>query len=298
MNISITGGSGFIGSALTKKLLEEGHSVTIYDKIPPLFNHELVTFIKSDFAQFGVPDSIAQSDAIVHLAGVSIYNRWTPAYKQLIISSRIDSMRSIVRACEQVDKKPQVLVCASAIGIYGDQGDAVVDESGASGNDFLSSVCNQWEQAAAEIEALGIRRVSVRTAIVLGPNGGMMQKIIPLFRYGLGGRLGNGNQWFSWIHIDDLVAIYYEAITNKNITGPVNACAPEPVSNRVFTKTVAKTFHRFAPWIIPEFILGLVLGEFSRAVLTSTRAIPKKLLKEGFIFNYPTIIDACKKIFI
>lgn len=295
MNIAITGGSGFIGTALARVLLREGHSVTVYDRLPPRFSHEQMKFVTADLSGDGAPESIADHDGIVHLAGVSIFERWTPAYKQQILTSRIRSTQSIVDACNHAVKKPSVFVCASAVGYYGDQGDRELSEDmppQPTGTDFLSDVCVAWEQSAMEIESLGIRRVSIRTAIVLGPGGGMMAKLLPLFKWGLGGRLGNGRQWFSWIHIDDLVAVYREAIINPNLSGPVNASAPEPVTNRTFTRELARALHRIAIVIIPEFILRMILGEFAGAVLASARVVPRKLIKYGFSFRYATIRDA------
>ena len=295
MNIAITGGSGFIGTALTRKLLDEGHQVTVYDRVVPRFAHERLQFIAANLVTDPAPLSIAQHEAIVHLAGVSIYERWTTAYKQQIMDSRTKSTASIIEACRQSKIKPSVFVCASAVGYYGDQGEKVLDESAnapIAGSDFLSDVCVAWESAAQQIENLGIRRVSVRTAIVLGPNGGMMSKLLPIFTWGLGGRLGTGNQWFSWIHIDDLIAIYYEAIMNTKLSGPVNATAPEPVTNLVFTQSLGKALRRWTFWIIPAFALRIILGEFAKAVLASTRAVPAKLQSQGFVFRYATIDQA------
>ncbi|MEI8223752.1 MAG: TIGR01777 family oxidoreductase [bacterium] len=295
MNIAITGGSGFIGTALAHKLLDAGHQVTIYDRVAPRFSHERMQFVSANLVTDAAPTSIANHNAIVHLAGVSIYERWTAEYKQQIMESRTKSTASIVDACRASEIKPTVFVCASAVGYYGDQTDRILDESASTpttGTDFLSDVCVAWESAAQKIEELGIRRVSVRTAIVLGPGGGMMSKLLPIFKWGLGGRLGNGNQWFSWIHIDDLIAIYYEAITNMQLSGPVNATAPEPVTNRVFTKSLGKALHRPAFLIIPAFALRIILGEFAKAVLASTRAVPAKLQVTGFEFTYKTIDEA------
>lgn len=299
MNIAITGGSGFIGTALARKLLDTGHQVTIYDRLPPRFSHEHMTYVNANLATDPAPISIAYHDAIVHLAGVSIYERWTNVYKQQIMDSRTKSTTSLVDACRTVlqesGTKPAVFVCASAVGYYGDQGEKKLDESivaPIAGKDFLSDVCVAWESAAQHIESLGIRRVSIRTAIVLGPGGGMMSKLLPLFAWGLGGRLGNGNQWFSWIHIDDLVAIYYEAIMNTNLSGAVNAAAPEPLTNRIFTESLGRALHRPTFWIIPAWVLRIILGEFAKAVLASTRAVPAKLQSMGFQFKYKTIDEA------
>lgn len=299
MNIAITGGSGFIGTALARRLLADGHHVTVYDRIPPRFSDKHMTFVESNLVTDAAPASIAHHDAIVHLAGVSIYERWTPAYKQQIIDSRTKSTASIIDACRASEQKPSVFVCASAVGYYGDQGDVVLDETKKPqlpGTDFLSDVCVAWESAAAQSEALGMRRVSIRTAIVLGPGGGMMAKLLPLFRYGLGGRLGSGRQWFSWIFIDDLVELYVFAITHPEITGAVNATAPEPVTNAEFTRILGNVLHRPAFWIIPAFVLRVVLGEFARAVLASTRAVPTVAMARGFTFKYPTMTEALNAV--
>ena len=297
MKIALTGGSGFIGTALTRKLIKEGHEVVVYDRIAPKVIDPLVSFVSVNLAENAAPDSLATSDAIVHLAGVSIYDRWTESYKKLILSSRIASTRSIIECCRRANHKPDVFVCASAVGYYGDQGETMLDENGQAGEDFLAGVCKSWEYEASQIESLGIRRVSIRTAIVLGPGGGMMSKLVPLFIWGLGGRLGNGRQWFSWIHIDDLVNSYYQAIMNRELSGPMNASAPEPITNRQFTKELAQALHRPAFWIVPAWILRIILGEFARAVLGSTRVVPTKLLGQGFVFNYPTIGEAFRGMF-
>ena len=297
MKIALTGGSGFIGTALTRKLIKEGHEVVVYDRIAPKVIDPLVSFVSVNLAENAAPDSLATSDAIVHLAGVSIYDRWTESYKKLILSSRIASTRSIIECCRRANHKPDVFVCASAVGYYGDQGETMLDENGQAGEDFLAGVCKSWEYEASQIESLGIRRVSIRTAIVLGPGGGMMSKLVPLFIWGLGGRLGNGRQWFSWIHIDDLVNSYYQAIMNRELSGPLNASAPEPITNRQFTKELEQVLHRPAFWIVPAWTLRIILGEFARAVLGSTRVVPTKLLGQGFVFNYPTIGEAFRGMF-
>jgi uncharacterized protein (TIGR01777 family) len=254
-----------------------------------------MSFVESNLVTTSAPESIAHHDAIVHLAGVSIYERWTSEYKKQIIESRTKSTLSIVDACKSSTQKPSVFVCASAVGYYGDQGDKELAEDAAPqslGSDFLSDVCVAWESAAQTIETLGIRRVSIRTAIVLGPGGGMMSKLLPIFKWGLGGRLGSGNQWFSWIHIDDLVAVYREALVNQTLSGPINATAPEPVTNKTFTKSLAHALHRPALWVIPAFALRIILGEFAKAVLASTKAVPAKLILAGFVFKYKTIDSA------
>jgi uncharacterized protein (TIGR01777 family) len=291
MHIIITGGSGYIGTKITERLLVNGHQVTILDRVAPRISHADCAFIKTDFSNSdGIVESVCSADAIIHLAGASIFNRWTPAYKQEIIDSRINSAAKIFEIVSASPRRPSVFISASAVGYYGDQGDTELTENAPAGTDFLADVCVQWEAAAQRFTKLGMRTVSVRTAIVLGPGGGMMSKIIPLFKYGLGGKLGTGKQWFPWIHIDDLVSVYVTAIIEP-IQGPINAVAPRIVQNTDFTMTLAHAMHRPALFKIPAWALRMVLGEFSRAVLSSQKVIPA-VLSGKFTFQYPTLDQA------
>jgi uncharacterized protein (TIGR01777 family) len=297
MNILITGGSGFVGSSLAKSLVQDNHHVIILDKVPPRIIHEHVSFVATDFSDVSIIKSaITSADVIVHLAGASIFGTWTPEYKKTIIASRIDSARMMYDIIAQSDNQLKAFVSASAVGYYGDTGDTLVDESSDSGSDFLAEVCRQWESAAYTFADRGVRVCTVRTAIVLGPGGGMMRQIIPLFRWMLGGVLGTGRQWFSWIHIDDLVAVYRTAIQDQTLVGAINATSPDPVTNREFTMALARQLHRPAIFRIPFWVLKFLLGEFARAITASSRVAPKVLVDKGFQFTFPTIIKALSSI--
>ena len=297
MKICITGGSGFVGTRLSYELVSLGHSVINIDVFPPKQEIENVYFIPADLTSGVVPPEVLECDAIVHLAGVNIFGRWTPEYKKRIFDSRILSANAVISACARSQKHPAVFVSASAIGYYGDSGERELTEDARLGTDFLSDVCMKWEDVASSAETIGMRRVSIRTGIVLGPGGGMLAKLIPIFKWGIGGRLGSGKQWFSWIHIDDLIAVYIQAITNTALSGAVNAVAPEPVRNRDFTQALADILNRPAFFMVPGFVLRMVLGELAGAILGSQKVIPAKLQKAGFVWKYPTIESALMNVF-
>lgn len=291
MIITITGGSGFVGTAITQKLIELGHRVIILDRNPSSIHHSSVEYIATGFSPGTVPDRVVDVDAIIHLAGVSIFKRWTPEYKKLILTSRTRPIQELLSISRKTGKSPRAFVSASAIGWYGYSID-LVDESTPVGTDFLSGVCSEWEAEAASFESVGSRVVSVRTAIVLGPRGGMMSQVIPIFKWGMGGVFGSGKQWFSWIHLNDLVSIYVKAATDGTLSGPVNAASPNPVTNRQFVRALGHVIHRPTFLRIPGWVLRIVLGEFAGAVLGSQRVAPKKLADAGFLFAYSTIEKA------
>ncbi len=297
MKIVITGGSGFVGSKLCELLIKEGHSVTIIGHSPPRKEMDRVSFVKANLMEGEVPSIFGECDAIVHLAGAPIFHRWTESYKRLILDSRVKTAKAIYQFLSQSKQRPKVFVSASASGFYGDRGDTLLDESAAEGRDFLASVCTEWEKAAENFSSLGMRAVEVRTATVLGPGGGALAKMIPLFRLGLGGKLGTGKQWFPWIHLEDLSQIYVQAITNPRLSGPINAVAPETLRNRDFTQALGHALKRPAILPAPAFALRLVFGELAEALLTSQKVIPKKLEQLGFHFSYPTMKKALSQIF-
>ncbi len=300
MKIIITGGTGFIGSKLSRELADTGHEVFVVDRrIPVVSGGTLngITYYQADLLKDSIPEVFASVEAIIHLAGASIFKRWTPSYKQLIIDSRVKSANAIFEFLREREHSLKVFVSASAIGFYGDErGEEVLTESSSVGKDFLSEVCEKWESSGHQFSQIGARTVSVRTAIVLGPGGGMMSQILPLFKMFVGGKLGSGRQWFSWIHIDDLVRVYIEALENENLSGPVNASAPNPVRNSEFTKELAKALKRPAIFTVPAFALRIMLGEFSRAVLGSQKVLPTKLQAISFQFRKPDIGTALKDL--
>lgn len=296
MNVVITGGSGFVGSHLCQLLVKQGHTVTIVGNTPPKQNAQGIAFIKANLLEEEVPPIFAECEAIIHLAGAPIFHRWTKSYKQLILDSRIKTAQKICLFLSQQTKRPKVFISASATGFYGNRGDNLLTETAKPGSDFLSSVCIEWEKAAEKFSSLGMRVVSVRTSTVLGSDGGALAKMIPLFRWGLGGKLGNGKQWFPWIHIDDLTRIYAEALQNPQMTGAINAVAPGKIRNVEFTKTLGNILKRPTFLPVPSFALRLCLGAFANALLSSQRVMPEKLQQMKFPFLYPKIEKALLQI--
>jgi uncharacterized protein (TIGR01777 family) len=225
-----------------------------------------------------------------------VAQRWTDEVKKRIHASRVEGTRQLVNALSTQSRRPAVLVNASAIGFYGSRGDEVLTEDSDSGDDFLARVVVGWENAAELAEALGIRVVRLRTGLALGKEGGALAKMLPLFRFGLGGRLGSGKQWMSWIHIDDLIRLVLFSIENPAVHGPVNGSAPHPVTNAEFTRELAAALHRPAVLPVPKFALRLALGEMANAALASQRAIPKAAQSAGFQFQYPQLLAALERL--
>jgi uncharacterized protein (TIGR01777 family) len=292
MKIAITGGAGFVGSALAAAFVEKGHEVLILDRNAPRKELPGRTFLRTDLISDFPTEAYLACDAVVHLAGVNIFGRWTPEYKKQILSSRIDTARTLIDAVEKSGRGPKIFISASAVGYYGEGGEAELTEASPRGNDFLATVCAAWEDAAHRAEQAGMRAVSVRTGIVLGPGGGMLAKLIPVFRGGLGGPMGSGRQWFSWIYIKDLIAVYVRAVLDDAFSGPVNAVAPHPVRNKELARALGKALHRPSFIPVPAFALRLVLGELASVVVMSQRVIPEKLLASGFVFLEPAIDGA------
>jgi uncharacterized protein (TIGR01777 family) len=232
-------------------------------------------------------------DTVIHLSGESVgEGRWNAHKKAAIRDSRVDSTRQLVGVMSGLDRKPSVFVCASAMGIYGSRGDETLEESAAPGDDFLAKVGVEWEREAARAEEFGVRTVSVRTGLVLGGDGGALGKMLPIFKLGLGGPLGNGKQWMSWIHIDDLVGLFMHAVNTESLRGPMNGVAPNPVRNTEFTKALSRALHRPAFFPAPAFGLRLAIGEFADVLLASQRVKPGVALRTGYEFKFPEIDGA------
>ena len=297
MTICITGGSGFVGTQLTSRFLKAGHSVVIFDIVPPRVAIAGVTFYKVDLSKDPIPEVLNTCDAVIHLSGVSIFGRWTEEYKKLIYDSRINSTRALVQHFKTQSHRPGVFVCASAVGFYGDRGEDVLDESQTPGTDFLAHVCVDWETEAQKAEGFGVRVVCIRTGIVLGKGRGMLGTLVPIFRFGIGGRMGRGTQWFSWIHMDDLISIYETAVLDSRISGPVNAVAPEAVRNTELVSSLGKVLRRPTIIPLPAFALRLIVGEFAEAILGSQRVVPTKLTDVGFHYVYPKLREALAVLF-
>ena len=283
--IAVTGASGLIGSALVGHLKSQGHSVQRLVRRSPISSDEVQWDPHSGFVDLEPLNGI---DAVVHLAGVGVGDkRWNKKYKAEILNSRLLGTTAIASAVAEL--KPQVFISASAIGWYGESGNRTVVESDRYGDDFLATVCREWE-AAADLSG-DIRTVKLRTGLVLDPTGGALGKMLPLFRFGLGGKLGSGKQWWSWITLHDQIRAIVFALENP-ISGPINLTTPNPVTNQEFTSALARAMHRPALFPAPAFALKIALGGFSSEVLGSKKVIPQVLQDAGFVWDYPHISEA------
>jgi len=273
MNVAITGASGFIGRAVAEHLRCSGHNVravSLRGILPP--------------------EALAGVNAVVHLAGEPVAQRWTAAARERIMRSRVEGTRALVAAMR--GQPPQVLISASAVGYYGSRGDEILLESAPPADDFLGRVATAWEEEAQAAEPLGVRVARLRFGMVLGPHGGALARMLPPFRMGVGGRLGSGRQWMSWIHIHDLVALIAFLMKESTVRGVFNATSPFPVTNREFTQALADAVHRPAILPVPAFALRLIFGEMSEVLLASQRAVPDAAQRAGFIFEHPDIFAA------
>ena len=283
--IAITGASGLIGTALVGHLKSEGHTVQRFVRRPVVAPDEIQWDTKTGYVDI---EALRGVDAIIHLAGVGVGDkRWSKKYKAEILNSRLLGTTAIANAVNEV--KPQVFISASAIGWYGESGNRAVIESDRAGDDFLAAVCREWE-GAADL-ASGTRVVKIRTGLVLDPTGGALGRMLPLFRLGLGGKLGNGKQWWSWITLHDQIRAITFLLEN-NISGPVNITSPNPVTNQEFTSALAQAIHRPALFPAPAIALKIALGGFSSEILGSKKVIPHALTEAGFNWDYPHITSA------
>lgn len=283
--VAITGSSGLIGTALVGHLKSEGHTVQRLVRRAPVAVDEVTWDPNTGYVDLSALEGV---DAIIHLAGAPVADkRWTKKYKAEILNSRLMGTTTIAKAAAEV--KPDVFISASAIGWYGESGNRAVVESDRVGDDFLAAICHEWE-AAADL-ATNVRTVKLRTGLVLDPTGGALGKMLPLFRLGFGGKLGNGKQWWSWITLHDVVRAIDFALV-ENISGPVNLTSPNPVTNQEFTSALARALHRPALFPAPAIALKAALGGFSTEVLGSKRVIPQALQEAGFTWDYPHITEA------
>ena len=283
--IAITGASGLIGSALVGHLRSEGHTVQRLVRRATVAPDEIQWDPKTGYVDI---EALRGVDAVIHLAGVGVGDkRWTKRYKSEILNSRLLGTTAIANAVAEV--KPQVFISASAIGWYGDSGNRAVVESDSVGNDFLAAVCREWE-GAADL-AGDVRTVKLRTGLVLDPTGGALGRMLPLFRFGLGGKLGSGKQWWSWITLHDVVRAIIFALEHP-IAGPVNLTTPNPVTNQEFTAALARAMNRPALFPAPAIALKIALGGFASEVLGSKKVMPNALSDAGFVWDYPHITNA------
>ncbi len=295
MKVFITGGTGFVGFHLSSRLIEQGHHVCAVARSPyqNRIHHQNFTYISADTTKPGKwQEYVQDSDIAFNLAGKSIFTRWTSKAKQQIHDSRIDTTRNLVEALSA----NTTLISTSAVGYYGDRGDEIITEDTPPGNDFLAKVGIDWEREAMEAGKKGIRVAITRFGVVLGKNGGAMEKMIPAFKSFLGGSLGSGNQWFSWIHVDDIVHASMFIMKHPQIEGVFNFTAPEPIRNIDFAKSLGKVLKRPAVMPAPAFMIRLFAGEFGETLLNSCRAIPEKLIKSGYEFRYPNLTKTLENI--
>jgi uncharacterized protein (TIGR01777 family) len=291
--VLLSGASGMLGEAIARTLKRQGMTIL---KLVRREVHASDEIHWNPVAGGGISelDRLQGLSAAIHLSGANVStHRWTNRYKSEMTQSRVDSTRVLAEALAQLRTPPKVLVSASATGFYGDRGDEILDEDSVAGEGFFPELCVAWEAASRPAEQAGIRVVHTRFGVAIGADGGMLARLKPLFRMGLGGRLGDGKQWLSWISQEDLVAGVLFAVGNAELSGPVNVVAPEPVTNSEFTRQLARAVHRPAVLPAPAFALRLVFGEMAdEALLSSTRAVPRSLLAAGFRFAHPTIQDA------
>lgn len=277
MIVALTGASGFIGRAVADHLRNSGHNVRAVSLRGAL-----------------APDALAGVNAVVHLAGEPVAQRWTAAARERILRSRVEGTRALVAAMRT--KPPQVLISASAVGYYGSRGDEILTEAAPAADDFLGRVAAAWEEEALAAEPMGVRVARLRIGMVLGPNGGALARMLPPFRLGIGGRLGSGHQWMSWIHINDLIALIAFLMKESTVRGIFNATSPFPVTNREFTQALAEAVHRPAILPVPAFVLRLMFGEMAEMLLASQRAIPDAAQRAGFIFQHPDLFAALDQL--
>lgn len=290
MKVLVTGATGFVGKKLCRRLLLEGHSLVLVSRKPDRAEKDL-EFPGAYFPSPPPERAFEGVDAVVNLAGENVgEGRWTEAKKHAIYQSRIEGTRALVESFPPTHL-PKVFVSASAIGFYGDAGPRIVDETATAGTGFLAQVCLEWEKAAAAAPP-SVRVAIPRIGVVLGTESGMLAKLLPVFRMGLGGPVGNGRQYIPWIHVEDLISILMQAITDERYRGPFNATAPEPATNAEFTAALAHTVGRPAIFRVPKLALKLALGEMAGLVLSSTRALPKRLMAWGFHFRHPELVGA------
>jgi uncharacterized protein (TIGR01777 family) len=289
MKCVVSGGTGFIGRRVVARLLQNHHYVGVWSRKPGLEKRTAIASFSWDPLQ-GEPsaESINAMDAVIHLAGENVAQRWSADVKRRIRDSRVLGTRHLVDAIARVKHRPKVLVCTSAIGYYGERGDEILAESSPQGKGFLADICHEWEAEADRAAELGLRVVKLRIGFVLGNDGGALGKILPVFRAGLGGRLGSGKQWMPWIHVDDVAEMFIHA-AESDISGVWNTTSPNPVINADFTKQLGHALHRPSLFPVPGFALKLAFGEFGQHMLDSARVIPGAAIASGYRFRYPEL---------
>jgi uncharacterized protein len=291
--IVITGATGLVGSDICRKLYKKGDNITVFTRnvnkgksILPFLNN----FVEWDYNK---PEKwrreLEGKDVIIHLAGANLFDkRWNNDYKRKIMDSRIVSTKNLIKSIGLLKSKPKLFISSSAVGYYGSKGNEELTEESEPGTDFLASVCKTWEAESKEVEKYGIRRINIRMGIVLSTKEGALKKMLLPFRLFAGGTLGNGDQWFPWIHIDDIVRIYLFAIENE-ISGSINGVSPNPVRMKEFASTLGNVLNRPSFFSVPELLLKIMVGEGAESILSSLRVIPQKLIKSSYNFKYKNL---------
>lgn len=297
MRITMTGASGLIGRRLVPSLEGAGHQIHLLGRAPRTGTPTTAQFTIWDPERNVAPASALDgADAVIHLAGEPVAQRWSPEVKRRIRSSREDGTARLVEGLAQCSQPPPVLICASAVGYYGDRGSEELTEQSKPGTGFLPEVCVSWESAARRAESLGVRVVLIRIGLVLAAEGGALDKMLPAFKFGVGGKLGSGSQYMAWIHIDDLVAMFAWALGNPNVRGPLNGVAPNPVTNADFTVALGRALRRPAIIPVPKLAVQVLFGEMSEILFNSQKAKPAAVLAAGFQFRHPEIYGALKDV--
>ena len=295
MDVTLTGATGRIGTRLVGALRERGDGVTVLSRSPDRAGETLgVPAVGWDPLAGPAPaEALAGRDAVLHLAGEDVAQRWDDDTKRRLLASREQGTRNLVAGLEAANPRPATLVSSSAVGWYGHRGDEVLDESAPAADDFLAQVCAVWEREAAAAEGLGVRVVRIRTGVVLDKGGGALAKMLPFFKLGGGGPVAGGRQYMSWIHVDDLVSLYLAALDGgAEWTGPVNATAPNPVTNKTFSKALGRALHRPAVAPVPGFAVRILYGEMADIVVYGQRVIPSRAASLGFAFAHPELDEA------
>jgi uncharacterized protein (TIGR01777 family) len=292
MQVFITGATGFIGRKLTARLRGAGHQVTAWVRDESRARGLLGPEVGLAPAPAGLREAIAKADAVINLAGEPVSARWTPSRKQAIVESRVKQTSAIASAIAQASSRPAVFISASAVGYYGDRGDEIVEDDDPPGNDFLATVCRNWEAAALEAAKSGVRVFIPRIGIVLGADGGALARMVMPFRLGMGGPLGSGRQYVPWIHLNDQLAVMMAALEDLRMSGPMISAAPNPVTSRELAKAIGTVLNRASFMPVPTIALRILLGEAAAMVLTGQRVRPRRLEQSGFTWRYPMITAA------
>jgi hypothetical protein len=295
--ILVSGVSGPIGTALIPSLKSSGARISRLTRKSATYSAPGEQFIPWDPAESIAPDAVSGFDAVIHLAGESIVGRWTEAKKKEIRNSRVNGTTNLALALARAKDKPRVFICGSAIGYYGDRGNEVLNEASASGNGFLSEVCVEWERAASAAADAGIRTICMRSGVVLSPKGGALGKMLTPFKMGVGGRIGSGRQWMSWIDVQDVVGAIHHMLRTDLLQGPVNMVAPKPVTNAEFTRMLASVLSRPAIFPVPGFVVKLAFGEMGEtALLGSQRVEPMQLVSSGYPFRFSDLGSSLRHV--